>query len=97
MIKNAIEQTIHFFCFAVCILFNYKVRFYMLKFINSEKATKFCEIFTFAVCTVVKSMVKISQNFVAFSEYISFKSQAKRVWGPTELLTKTEFSTTECI
>ena len=41
-----------------------------VKFIYSEKATKFCEIFTLhlTVCTVVKSKVKISQNFVAFSE-----------------------------
>ena len=45
-----------------------------LKFIYSEKATKFCEIFTLllTVCTVVKSKVKISQNFVAFSEYMNF-------------------------
>ena len=39
-----------------------------LQFIYSEKATKFCEILTLllTVCTVVKSKVKISQNFVAF-------------------------------
>ena len=45
-----------------------------LKFIYSEKATEFCEIFTLllTVCTVVKSKVKISQNFVAFSEYMNF-------------------------
>ena len=45
-----------------------------VKFIYSEKATKFCEIFTLllTVCTVVKSKVKISQNFVAFSEYMNF-------------------------
>ena len=45
-----------------------------LKFIYSEKATKFCEIFTLllSVCTVDKSKVKISQNFVAFSEYTNF-------------------------
>ena len=45
-----------------------------LKFIYSEKATKFCEIFTLllSVCTVDKSKVKISQNFVAFSEYMNF-------------------------
>ena len=36
----------------------------LLKFIYSEKATKFCEIFILllTVCTVVKSKVKISQN-----------------------------------
>ena len=45
-----------------------------VKFIYSEEATKFCEIFTLllTVCTVVKSKVKISQNFVAFSEYMNF-------------------------
>ena len=48
-----------------------------LKFIYSEKATKFCEIFTLllTVCTVVKSKVKILQNFVAFSEYMNFKEK----------------------
>ena len=37
-----------------------------LKFIYSEKATKFCKIFTLLLtdCTAVKSKVKISQNFV---------------------------------
>ena len=46
---------------------------YLLKFIYSEKATKFCEIFPLllTVCTVVKSKVKILQNFVAFSEYMN--------------------------
>ena len=45
-----------------------------LKFIYSEKATKFCEIFTLllTVCTVLKSELKILQNFVAFSEYMNF-------------------------
>ena len=47
---------------------------YKLKFIYSEKATKFCEIFTLllTVCIVVKSKVKILQNFVAFSENLNF-------------------------
>ena len=42
----------------------------------SEKATKFCEIFTLLLSTVHtnKSKVKISQNFVAFSEYINFNN-----------------------
>ena len=45
-----------------------------LKFIYSKKATKFCEIFPLllTVCTVVKSKEKITQNFVAFSEYKNF-------------------------
>ena len=45
-----------------------------LKFIYSEKATKFCEIFPLLLTTVhtVKSKGKISQSFVAFSEYMNF-------------------------
>ena len=45
-----------------------------LKLIYSEKATKFCEIFTLLLSYVVpvKSKVEISQNFVAFSEYMNF-------------------------
>ena len=47
-----------------------------IKFIYSEKATKFCEIFTLLLSYVVavKSKVKILQNFVAFSEYINSTS-----------------------
>ena len=47
-----------------------------IKFIYSEKATKFCEIFTLPLSYVVpvKSKVKISQNYVAFSEYMNFKN-----------------------
>ena len=46
----------------------------MVKFIYSEKATKFCQIFTLLLSYVVpvKSKVEISQNFVAFSEYMNF-------------------------
>ena len=45
-----------------------------VKFIHSEKATKFCKIFTLLLSYVVpvKSKVKILQNFVAFSEYMNF-------------------------
>ena len=45
-----------------------------VKFIYSEKATKFCEIFTFLLTTerIVKIKVKISQNVVAFSECNNF-------------------------
>ena len=48
---------------------------YSLKFIYSEKATKFCEISTIDLSYVVpvKSTVEISQNFVVFSEYMNFK------------------------
>ena len=49
---------------------------FLLKFIYSEKATKFCEISTLLLSYVVtdKSKVEILQNFVAFSEYMNFKS-----------------------
>ena len=45
-----------------------------LKFMYSEKATKFCEISTILLSYVVpvKSNEEISQNFVAFSEYMNF-------------------------
>ena len=48
--------------------------FFPLKFIYSEKATKLCEIFPLllTVRTVVKSNVKISQNFEAFLDYMYF-------------------------
>ena len=49
-----------------------------VKFIYSEKATIFYEIFLLllTVCTVVKSKGKISQNFVVFSEYMNSKFYA---------------------
>ena len=49
---------------------------YTLKFIYSEKATKFWEISTLLLSYVVpvKSKVEISQNFVASSEYMNFIS-----------------------
>ena len=45
-----------------------------VKFIYSEKATKFCEISTVDLSHVVtfKSLLEILQNFVVFSEYINF-------------------------
>ena len=48
-----------------------------VKFLFSEKATKFCEISTvdLSYVVLVKSTVDISQNFVAFSEYMNFKIQ----------------------
>ena len=47
-----------------------------VKFIYSEKATKFCKILPLllTVSTVVKKG-KISQNFAAFSEYMNFKAE----------------------
>ena len=49
-------------------------RFAFLKFIYSEKATNFCEISTvdLSYVVMVKSTVEISQNFVAFLEYMNF-------------------------
>ena len=46
----------------------------LLKFIYSEKATKFYKISTLLLSYVVpnKSKVEILQNFVAFSEYMNF-------------------------
>jgi hypothetical protein len=46
----------------------------LLKFIFSEKATKFCEISTLFLSYVVpvNSKVEISQNFADFSEYMNF-------------------------
>ena len=54
-----------------------------VKFIYSEKATKFCEIFTLLLFYVlsVKSKVKISQNSVAFSEYINCNMYNNYVWN----------------
>ena len=48
-----------------------------VKFVYSEKTTKFCETSTvfLTICTVIKSKVEISQNFVTFSEYMNFKGQ----------------------
>ena len=49
-----------------------------VKFIYSEKPTRFCEISTVNLSYVVpvKSTVEISQNFVAFSEYMNFTRSA---------------------
>ena len=52
-----------------------------LKFINSEEATKFCEIFILILTafTAVKSKEKISQNFEAFSEHMNFNTILWRI------------------
>ena len=46
----------------------------VVKFIQSEKVTNFCETSTVDLSKVVtvKSTVEISQNFVPFSEYMNF-------------------------
>ena len=48
----------------------------MLKFIYSEKATKFCEISTLdlSYLVTVKPTVEILQKFVALSEYMNFEN-----------------------
>ena len=54
---------------------NLKILFLNIKFIYSETATKFWEIFIlllFYIVVPVKSKVKILQNFVAFSKYMKF-------------------------
>ena len=57
----------------------------LLKFIYSEKATNFCEISTVDLSYVVtvKFTVEISQNFVAFSEYMNYKDKNFRLYGGT--------------
>ena len=52
-----------------------------VKFIYSEKATKLRVISTLllSVCTVDKSKVEISQNFVAFSEYTNFTTKLSQL------------------
>ena len=50
----------------------------MLKFIYSEKATKFYEISTvdlFYVAAVKSTVEILLQNFVAFSEYMNFTNR----------------------
>ena len=56
-------------------------RLLKLKFIYSEKATKFCEIFPLLLSYVVpvKSKGKILQKFVAFSEYMNFNHKDQSI------------------
>ena len=57
--------------FKVQVTFVSCIKSVRLKFVYSEKTTKFCEIFT---VHTEKSKVEITQNFVAFSEYMNYKS-----------------------
>ena len=61
------------------ICLSFILEFADLKFIYSEKATKFCEISPLLLSYVVpvKSKVEISQKFLAFSEYMNFNNQSK--------------------
>jgi hypothetical protein len=54
-----------------------------VKFIYSEKATRFCKISTVDLSHVVpvKSTVEILQNFVAFSEYMNFTVLNTFIYG----------------
>ena len=56
---------------------SHKIPINWVEFVYSEKAKKFCKISTLLVSTVHtdKSKVEISQNFVAFSEYMNFKKK----------------------
>ena len=64
-------------------ILTYTVLIDPVKFIYSEKATKFCKISTLLLSYVVpvKSKVEISKNFVAFSEYMDFNKPAQEGIG----------------
>ena len=66
-----VQQPMRYFCFLN--QWKYDQNMY-IKFVYSEKATKFCEISPLLLSTVHtdKSKGEISQNFVAFSEYMNF-------------------------
>ena len=53
----------------------------IVKFLYSEKATKFCKISTLDLSYVVpvKSTVGISQTFVTFSEYMNFNKVSYKI------------------
>ena len=55
-------------------IFIEQLKYRNVKFIYSEKATKFCKISSLLLSYVVpvKSKLAILQNFVAFSEYMNF-------------------------
>ena len=68
---------------AIIYILSYKSKTFqlsLLQLIYSEKATIFCKISTADLSYVltVKSTVEISQNFVAFSEYMNFTEDK---WG----------------
>ena len=54
----------------------------LVKFLYSEKVTKFCEISTLLLSTIHtdKSKVEISQNFMAFSEYMNFTNPSPALY-----------------
>ena len=68
-------------CQAVALKVRKSQKEIVVKFIYFEKATPFCEISTVALSYVVpvKSTVEISQNFVAFPEYMKFTVTAQTI------------------
>ena len=58
--------------------------YFQIKFIYSDKATKFCKIPTGT--TWDKSTVEISQNVVAFSEYMNFIINLSQSGGVGQIL-----------
>ena len=71
------ESKVHYYSgFKICRMLHTTQR-NDIKFIYSDKATKFCEISTLLLSYVVpvKSKVEISQNFAAFSEYMNFNRE----------------------
>ena len=71
-----------------------------VKFIYSEKATKFCEIFPLLLTTVhtVKCKGKISQYFVAFSEYMNFtESLGRKCWIQESNLSLPHTTSSSCV
>ena len=65
------------------VIWSFKVRSYILR-----RPQNFCEIFPLllTVCTAVKSKGKISQNFVAFSEYMNVKNKTEKSFCPDYFL-----------
>ena len=61
----------------------------------SEKATNFCEISTLDLSYVVtvQSTVEISQNFVAFSEYMNFTFEDDHGAGALKIVKSTYYFT----
>ena len=57
----------------------------IIKFIYSDKATKFETIFQFYLVTS-KEIGRLFQNFVAFLEYLNFNFNSKSIWCLSENL-----------
>jgi hypothetical protein len=77
-LKNILDPAMVFF--PLGFQFVFIRRAFCVKFIYSEKATKFCKMSTLdlTLCTAVKFKMEIFQNFVAFSEYMNFNLPVER-------------------